>query len=49
MPGAGGGIGDKTVRNHVSAIFGKLGVADRAGAAELVRLRTDQDSSSAAR
>uniref|UniRef100_UPI0015F06079 response regulator transcription factor n=1 Tax=Pseudonocardia pini TaxID=2758030 RepID=UPI0015F06079 len=44
------GIGDKTVRNHVSAIFGKLGVADRAGAAELVRLRTDQDwSSSGAR
>lgn len=36
------GIGDKTVRNHVSAIFGKVGVADRAGAAELVRLRTDR-------
>ncbi|SDG04492.1 two component transcriptional regulator, LuxR family [Pseudonocardia oroxyli] len=40
------GIGDKTVRNHVSAIFGKLGVADRAGAAELVRLRGGQAPSS---
>jgi DNA-binding NarL/FixJ family response regulator len=40
------GIGDKTVRNHVSMIFGKLGVADRTGAAALVRLRRDQDPSS---